>query len=259
MASMGDFTFDLYQQPLYLSHAVQEATSRPSSMLMNPHDPQTGPGRLLFTDIPRSHPLDSYRQSHFDATPLNIFGPVSYGAQDFCNPHLLPMSMNPSASLPPSAFLSPSPTPEYGNHSPMWSNDGCASLAYRSCDRQIPVQMPELGYESSSPVSDGAPYPRITLSESPLPKIEQSEERSPTDATTNFEEDSENADPCYAELLRQCLLEAPEFTMSLRELYAWMAEHSPKAKDPKNTGWKNSVRHNLSMNQVAHGQIPSMH
>ncbi|KAF1351180.1 hypothetical protein BDV97DRAFT_284754, partial [Delphinella strobiligena] len=52
----------------------------------------------------------------------------------------------------------------------------------------------------------------------------------------------------YAELLRQCLLEAPDYTMSLRDLYAWVAEHSPKAKDPSSTGWKNSVRHNLSMN-----------
>jgi len=256
---MNDFTFDLYQQPLHLGHAVQEPTRRPSFMMTNPHDLHTAPERLFFTDMPRSYPLDSYRQSHFNVTPLNISGPASYGAQDFCNPNLLPMSMNPSSSLPPSAFLAPSPTPEYGNHSPMWPNDGCASLAYRSYDQQIPVQMPELGYESSSPLSDGASYPRITLSESPLPKLEQSEERSPTDKTINLEDDSENVDPCYAELLRQCLLEAPDFTMSLRELYAWVAEHSPKAKDPKNTGWKNSVRHNLSMNQVALDWIPSMH
>ena len=56
---------------------------------------------------------------------------------------------------------------------------------------------------------------------------------------------------CYAQLLWRCLKEAPEHTMTLKELYDWVREHSQKAKDPKNRGWQNSVRHNLSMNAVS--------
>lgn len=69
--------------------------------------------------------------------------------------------------------------------------------------------------------------------------------------------DGDAADPCYAQLLYRCLKEAPEHMLSLRELYDWVKEHSQKAKDPKNRGWQNSVRHNLSMNAVSNSQ-PSL-
>ena len=62
--------------------------------------------------------------------------------------------------------------------------------------------------------------------------------------------DADAADPCYAQLLYHCLKESPEHILSLRELYDWVRDHSQKAKDPKNRGWQNSVRHNLSMNAV---------
>jgi hypothetical protein len=64
-------------------------------------------------------------------------------------------------------------------------------------------------------------------------------------------EPEDSADPCYAQLLHRCLKEAPGHTMSLRELYDWVAQHSQKAKDERNRGWQNSVRHNLSMNAVS--------
>ncbi|KAK5110638.1 hypothetical protein LTR62_005678 [Meristemomyces frigidus] len=70
------------------------------------------------------------------------------------------------------------------------------------------------------------------------------------------EEDGiEPADPCYAQLLYQCLRTAPDNVMSLKELYDWVKEHSQKAKDPANRGWQNSVRHNLSMN-AAFERVP---
>lgn len=72
------------------------------------------------------------------------------------------------------------------------------------------------------------------------------------------EEDvADSADPCYAQLLHKCLKEAPQHTLSLRELYDWVSQHSQKAKDPNNRGWQNSVRHNLSMNAVRAIPVPS--
>lgn len=65
------------------------------------------------------------------------------------------------------------------------------------------------------------------------------------------EEGADSADPCYAQLLHKCLKDAPHHTLSLRELYDWVSQHSQKAKDPNNRGWQNSVRHNLSMNAVS--------
>lgn len=66
------------------------------------------------------------------------------------------------------------------------------------------------------------------------------------------------ADPCYAQLLYRCLLDAPNHTMCLKDVYHWVSQHSQKARDPSSTGWQNSVRHNLSMNAVSHLE-PSTH
>jgi hypothetical protein len=46
------------------------------------------------------------------------------------------------------------------------------------------------------------------------------------------------------------LEEAPDHTLSLKEVYEWVLQHSQKAKN-KDRGWQNSVRHNLSMNAVS--------
>ncbi|KAK4953070.1 hypothetical protein LTR10_008775 [Elasticomyces elasticus] len=78
-------------------------------------------------------------------------------------------------------------------------------------------------------------------------------ERSGSD--DNDELDAIEDEVCYAKLLWRCLLDAPEHTMTLKELYDWIKEHSQKAKDPKNRGWQNSVRHNLSMN-AAFERVP---
>lgn len=61
----------------------------------------------------------------------------------------------------------------------------------------------------------------------------------------------EIADPCYAQLLFRCLREAPDHTLSLKQVYEWVRKHSQKARDSSGTGWQNSVRHNLSMNAVS--------
>ncbi|KAF2858998.1 winged helix DNA-binding domain-containing protein, partial [Piedraia hortae CBS 480.64] len=61
----------------------------------------------------------------------------------------------------------------------------------------------------------------------------------------------------YAKLLYRCLMEAPGHALTLKELYEWMKVHSQKAKDPNNSGWKNSVRHNLSMNAAFERVPPS--
>jgi hypothetical protein len=60
-----------------------------------------------------------------------------------------------------------------------------------------------------------------------------------------------NVDPCYAQLLYRCLKEAPDHTMTLKNVYEWVRQHSQKARDSSGTGWQNSVRHNLSMNAVS--------
>lgn len=76
-------------------------------------------------------------------------------------------------------------------------------------------------------------------------------------ATESLTDTGESNEPCYARLLFNCLREAPEHTLSLKNIYTWIRQNTSRAKDPTNKGWQNSVRHNLSMNAV--GLAPAIH
>ena len=54
----------------------------------------------------------------------------------------------------------------------------------------------------------------------------------------------------YAQLIYRALLEQPDHTMILRDIYNWFKENTDKAADKETKGWQNSIRHNLSMNGV---------
>nr|POE68813.1 forkhead box protein o4 [Quercus suber] len=60
--------------------------------------------------------------------------------------------------------------------------------------------------------------------------------------------DLEGDEQCYAKLLFRALIEAPGNSLDLKSLYKWIELNSNKSKGPDNHGWRNSVRHNLSMN-----------
>lgn len=227
----------LQNTPTYDQQRIAPQDSRVMSVSQQPHNS-------------KDYQNFFYSQNSLGFPAAPISSQTSFEGQCDFNSGLLPTSANPVTSISPWAYQASTQQPsEYLTHSPAWPVD-VSSYDYCPCEQHVPMQMPELGYESSSPASDGVTYSRMTVSESPLPKMEHDDDFNPPHQVAGHEEDSDNADPCYAELLRACLLEAPDYTMSLRDLYAWVSEHSPKAKDPNSTGWKNSVRHNLSMNQV---------
>ena len=53
----------------------------------------------------------------------------------------------------------------------------------------------------------------------------------------------------YAKLIYRALLSTPNHSMVLQEIYQWFLENTNKGKS-MSTGWRNSIRHNLSMNAV---------
>ena len=53
----------------------------------------------------------------------------------------------------------------------------------------------------------------------------------------------------YAKLIHKALMEAPNHAMSLQDIYKWFIENTDKGQST-GSGWRNSIRHNLSMNQV---------
>jgi hypothetical protein len=58
-------------------------------------------------------------------------------------------------------------------------------------------------------------------------------------------------DEPYATLIYRALSEAPGNAMVLKDIYEWFERNTDKAKTGSIKGWQNSIRHNLSMNQVS--------
>ncbi|CAI8050127.1 Forkhead box protein O [Geodia barretti] len=79
-------------------------------------------------------------------------------------------------------------------------------------------------------------------SESPLPLTPKSEPKKMRNAWGNLS---------YAELITQAILSSPDKRLTLSEIYDWIVQNVPyfadKANSPSTAGWKNSVRHNLSL------------
>lgn len=65
------------------------------------------------------------------------------------------------------------------------------------------------------------------------------------------EEDETMCDKPYARLIYDALMQAPGNRMMLREIYDWFQRHTTKPAESGTNGWQNSIRHNLSMNQVS--------
>jgi len=58
------------------------------------------------------------------------------------------------------------------------------------------------------------------------------------------------SDAPYAKLIYKALMEAPNHSMVLQDIYQWFIDNTGKGNSAS-TGWRNSIRHNLSMNAVS--------
>lgn len=149
----------------------------------------------------------------------------------------------PSASLPPAAFSKePLPIDQYSNNGLSAFDNISRNSFFHS--QILPLSdVPALEYDSTP---DTNAYGRRQWTDSPMP-----DEPDGLAGSGETDDSLENSDPCYAELLRQALMEKKDdHTMLLKDLYEWVRTHSSKAQESGNKGWQNSVRHNLSMNAV---------
>lgn len=77
---------------------------------------------------------------------------------------------------------------------------------------------------------------------------------SPSTGSTSdgYEDEDEGIyDKPYAQLIYEALLKAPGHRMLLRDIYEWFITNTRKPRESGTNGWQNSIRHNLSMNQVS--------
>ncbi|KAK2038270.1 hypothetical protein LZ31DRAFT_546328 [Colletotrichum somersetense] len=55
----------------------------------------------------------------------------------------------------------------------------------------------------------------------------------------------------YADLIYEALRSQDSHQMTLRDLYQWFKDNTNKPKDDSDRGWMNSIRFNLSLNQIS--------
>lgn len=53
---------------------------------------------------------------------------------------------------------------------------------------------------------------------------------------------------CFSSLIFMAIEDSLQKALPVKEIYAWIIQHFPYFKTAP-TGWKNSVRHNLSLNK----------
>ena len=53
----------------------------------------------------------------------------------------------------------------------------------------------------------------------------------------------------YASLIRLAILNSPNQKATLSDIYKWIEDQFLYYKNQKNAGWKNSIRHNLSLHE----------
>ncbi|KAF0514825.1 winged helix DNA-binding domain-containing protein [Gigaspora margarita] len=53
----------------------------------------------------------------------------------------------------------------------------------------------------------------------------------------------------YSSLIAQAILDSPDRRLTLREVYQWIMERYPQLYKADDTGWQNTIRHNLSLNK----------
>ena len=102
---------------------------------------------------------------------------------------------------------------------------------------------------SNNPYSHNTVNPSMFSSDVSLPEEEDILSDFPGAADLPPSESTDSKDLPYARLIWVCLKEAPNHTLTLREIYDWFREHTRKCSN-SSKGWQNSIRHNLSMNKV---------
>ena len=138
--------------------------------------------------------------------------------------------MGPNGLLIQTPSTTPSPEPTY-------SVDHDQSLGE---DLNLPTYNP---WEMNVPFNaSGFPHPATKQS---------MDEDTATDGDDEPINIVDGIDLSYAKELERCLRRMPEYTLPLKDIYAWIKENTNKVKDPQSRGWQNSVRHNLSLNEVS--------
>ncbi|OBT69906.1 hypothetical protein VE03_00594 [Pseudogymnoascus sp. 23342-1-I1] len=233
------------------------------------HDPEVHASESPFyTQSPCSFLQDNLQQSHQDRYYMSEQGSSLFNGL-FRQDSPLPSDMN-SLGLGVPNYANTS----HGNYYYGYSNNQNADVFYNgtsgatACPRSYqqsysPKTTEGLSLSDSSlqcqlrdpdqsllrTANSGGFYSRqVSMSRTPsLPDAAscKAEDDAEDDVASNAE-DSKIGEP-YAKLIHRALMGAPSHSMALQEIYQWFIDNTEKGSS-SGSGWRNSIRHNLSMN-----------
>ncbi|KAJ4368678.1 hypothetical protein N0V86_009587 [Didymella sp. IMI 355093] len=193
---------------------VQDTFCTPS--LFAPYTACTEYAQQAFNGMP-------YNANHAFKYPIDCTSPRIFQNIDFAG---RPSDM--TASYPPAAYFH---SPPQLHSTPSLSDNSTSELTQLSDDW-------DLRYGTYIKNEDHQDYSS--------PYFDMS--RASTPYSTGHEDDPIDKEQPYAQLIYRALLDAPEHTMVLRDIYDWFRRNTDKATHSETKGWQNSIRHNLSMN-----------
>jgi hypothetical protein len=237
VARAANFDCQQYQQNTYPLPSLPGTTILPESLDCTDdikYDPAVVEG-FAMPDVPSGHPAHNLHMFEIDAVPQNIAPPATWNVHDDFYPTSSPTTpiysgrefMHGRAIVPPA---SPYSSPGYLDESPMYSPCSSAPELYRPISNE---RQSEPGYDRYA-ASLRMHIPRSFPHE---------------DGDQEDEEEVAGVKP-YAQLIQECLLQAPGHRMMLRDIYEWFERNTTKPRESGGNGWQNSIRHNLSMNKV---------
>ena len=220
--------------------------SRPGSSVLTACDHElTSPPDLSPLSIASNDRVFKTENSHHFAIDLqhalNNVGPYPQSVEEELHRYIAIREIHPHSSYyetsPPQYFQLPTyqQAPSYVSYT---------SNPYHPLS-STPTTMPESSTINQFPRT----YVWPTQSESQGPFGGRSDETNFTMSPEENEDDS-LCDKPYARLIYDALMQAPGHRMMLREIYDWFQRHTNKPAESGTSGWQNSIRHNLSMNQV---------
>ncbi|EMC99522.1 hypothetical protein BAUCODRAFT_339570 [Baudoinia panamericana UAMH 10762] len=193
----------------------------------NPHSPPLGFGVTMAPEVQVQVPFDATAPTWLNGCPSQSLQLSAWPDESAMMPCHEPQTALNSTFYAPQVLLGRQDAIYNPTSAPFEDYSNMVHFSPASCDPTLSPEPDSQGEEQIT--SEAAPMWTQHTNSDDLDNVEQ-------------------AELCYAKLLYWCLMEAPDYTMTLKDLYAWVKEHSQKARDPDNKGWQNSVRHNLSMN-----------
>ncbi|XP_056271598.1 forkhead box Q2 [Pseudoliparis swirei] len=107
---------------------------------------------------------------------------------------------------------------------------------------------------ANNPLLSGSCNPRLSEAETEERKVkeeegdvEQQEEGEEEEMTTTTEKPADKPNQSYVALISKAILGSEQKKLLLCDIYQWIMDHYPYFKR-KDKNWRNSVRHNLSLN-----------